>query len=194
MNAVPPIEPSSPVYPRQQREQQSQKSFVLRKSSKDFGKYDQYYGTTLQLFLEKRDPTGARDSIKHSGLSALSVKIGAYMLIYSWLWNELSVTDVSEVTQTRVSRVLGSIKKFLTDRTPEFQSLMTELEDDISWWFEGAMKGVVSENHYREIGGGIMPLPLLYREFPSGAPEGSPLSGRLHEIFQRSTMEIPPTL
>lgn len=105
-------------------------------------------------------------------------KMDAYTLIYSWLHEELSVADVSDIERGMWGKVQDLLNNIFVDKRPGYEALMGYLETEITTWFAERM----GEARTHQIGSGL-PIPKGYDIFPSKAPEGSSLSAELHKIF-----------
>ncbi len=104
-----------------------------------------------------------------------------YTLIYSWLWRELSVTDVSELEKGLRGRIQNLLNKVFVDKKPAYEALMLQLETEVSEWFAERM----ADARYNQLGAALS-IPKGYDIFSTKAPEESPLGIKLNRIFNEA--------
>lgn len=154
---------------------------------KDVVEFDNAYATPISDLLRDKEPRGAYDYLRLTAFNDPLIQVDGYALIYSWLHNELSITDV-QANQGWIRRRVGDVLHILKpDNKEAFHILMEELDTKISAWFSYR----VQSSSYRHMKLGFA-IPQTYLEFPSKVPSNSPLFKKLQTILEESAPQEPP--
>ena len=72
-----------------------------------------------------KDPQGAYDHLQNDGPQGECIRMNGYAHIYTWLWNELSTTDITTIQKGYIQKIAQLVGEyFYRDNRTEHQILI----------------------------------------------------------------------